>query len=101
MLHWLGQPQEKDECLLHEQHEDCFLELAMTLDGKYVTINSSTKTSSEVSLAMHLVTIAQDHVCVCVCVCVCVGGCVCVCVCVCVALTCVQMYACFHFLLYV
>ena len=60
MLHRLGQPQEEDECLLHEQHEDCFLELGMTLDGEYVTINSSTKTSSEVSLALQFVVLHEE-----------------------------------------
>lgn len=48
MLHYLGQPQQQDQCLLHEAKQDCFLELAMTLSGSYVTVNSNTKTSSEV-----------------------------------------------------
>ncbi|DBB12992.1 TPA: hypothetical protein ACH3X3_005734 [Trebouxia sp. C0006] len=49
MKHRLGEQQEKDVCLLQEDNEDCFLALAMT-DGAYVTINSSSKTASEVHL---------------------------------------------------
>ena len=49
MLHVLGQSQQQDQCLLIEDKEDCFLELTKTLDGAYVTINSNSKTSSEVS----------------------------------------------------
>ena len=48
MLHMLGGAQQHDQCLLTEDREDCFLELAMTLDGAYVTINSNSKSSSEV-----------------------------------------------------
>ncbi len=50
MKHRLGEQQEKDVCLLQEDNKDCFLALAMT-DGAYVTINSSSKTASEVTQA--------------------------------------------------
>lgn len=50
MKHRLGEPQEKDVCVLQEDNEDCFLALAMT-DSAYVTINSNSKTASEVSWA--------------------------------------------------
>jgi len=45
--HRLGEQQEKDVCLLEEDNEDCFLALAMT-DSAYVTINSNSKTASQV-----------------------------------------------------
>lgn len=48
MLHMLGEAQQHDLCLLTEDREDSFLELAMTSDGAYVTINSNSKSSSEV-----------------------------------------------------
>ena len=50
MKHRLGEHQNKDTCLLQEDKEDCFLALAMT-DGAYVTINSNSKTTSEVTRA--------------------------------------------------
>ncbi len=50
MKHRLGEQQEEDVCLLQEDNEDCFLALAMT-DGAYVTINSNSKTASEVICA--------------------------------------------------
>ncbi len=50
MKHKVGEQQEQDVCLLQENNEDCFLALAMT-DGAYVTINSNSKTASEVTWA--------------------------------------------------
>lgn len=48
MLHCLGQQQTDDQCILQEDQPECFLELATTNDGAYVTINSNAKTASEV-----------------------------------------------------
>ena len=48
MVHHIGTKQEEDVCLLQEDDKRCCLELATTLDGTYVTINSNSKTSSEV-----------------------------------------------------
>lgn len=48
MLHRLGQQQAADRCILQEDQPDCFLELATTSDGAYITINSNAKTASEV-----------------------------------------------------
>ena len=48
MVHSVGAPQQEDVCILQEDREDCFLALSSTLDGAYVTVNSSSKTSSEV-----------------------------------------------------
>ena len=48
MLHHLGQQQAADQCTLQEDQPECFLELATTNDGAYVTINSNAKTASEV-----------------------------------------------------
>ncbi|KAL3150348.1 hypothetical protein ABBQ32_000191 [Trebouxia sp. C0010 RCD-2024] len=50
MLHRLGQQQAADRCILQEDQPDCFLELATTSDGAYITINSNAKTASEVHL---------------------------------------------------
>lgn len=51
MRHTLGTPQETDACILQEDKEDCFLELATTSDNAFITINSNSKTASEVSHA--------------------------------------------------
>lgn len=48
MLHRLGQQQAADQCILQEDQPACFLELAATNDGAYITINSNAKTASEV-----------------------------------------------------
>lgn len=48
MLHRLGQQQASDQCILQEDHPECFIELATTSDGAYITINSNAKTASEV-----------------------------------------------------
>ena len=48
MLHSLGHQQADDKCILQEDDHGCFLELAATSDGQYVTINSNAKTASEV-----------------------------------------------------
>lgn len=48
MVHQLGAHLEDDVCVLQEDSQECFLELATTLDGAFVTINSNSKTSSEV-----------------------------------------------------
>lgn len=48
MLHRLGQRQAADQCVLQEDNPECFLELATTSDGAYITINSNAKTASEV-----------------------------------------------------
>ena len=48
MLHCLGQPQATDRCILQEDQPECFLELAATNDGAYITVNSNAKTASEV-----------------------------------------------------
>ena len=48
MLHRLGQQQATDHCILQEDQPECFLELAATNDGAYITINSNAKTASEV-----------------------------------------------------
>ena len=48
MLHSLGQQQKQDRCILREDKPECFLELATTNDGAYVTLNSNAKTASEV-----------------------------------------------------
>lgn len=48
MLHRLGQQQAADQCILQEDQPECFLELASTNDGAYITINSNAKSASEV-----------------------------------------------------
>ena len=49
MLHCLGQQQAADQCILQEDQPECFLEVAATNDGAYITINSNAKTASEVA----------------------------------------------------
>lgn len=56
MRHTLGMPQETDACIVQEDKEDCFLELATTTDNAFITINSNSKTASEVSRATKHVT---------------------------------------------
>ena len=52
MLHHLGQQQAADHCILQEDQPECFLELAATNDGAYITINSNAKTASQVGGAV-------------------------------------------------